>query len=201
MVPNTNSFNTSIKPLTANPPLLYRSRPDAEYTNTVGIGGGKESLPKMLWGRPTWNLLHAISEKIQPDKFIEIRLPLLMLIMSICSNLPCPTCATHAKDYLTKRRFYTIQTKDELKEFFFEFHNYVNIRKHYEVLQRSELDNIYSNANMGGIIQSFLKAFTQKSKNIRLLADDLNRKYIVESATKFFKKYLMYFDGPVTVLP
>ena len=123
------------------------------------------------------------------------------MIMTICINLPCPICATHAKDYLSKRRFSSIQSKEELKEFFFQFHNYVNSRKNYEILQRSELDQLYMNANTPAVIQLFLKSYNQKSKNIRLLADDLNRKYIVESASNFFQKYLSYFDGPITLPP
>jgi Erv1 / Alr family len=195
MIPNNNNITTLS-------PILPRSLPqqqDPQFykPRAVDPTSISETKPKMLWGKPTWYLLHMIAEKIKPEEFVNIRISLLMLIVTICSNLPCPICATHAKEYLTKNKFTSIQTRDDLKDFFYQFHNYVNTRKNYTLLSRNELDILYLTCDPASIINNFIKAYNTKTKNIRLLADDLNRKYIADSVNKFFKKYLIHFNGPI----
>ena len=85
---------------------------------------------KMDWGEPTWFLFHTLAEKVKEEEFQNIRVELLNIIYSICSNLPCPVCSTHAKQHLNGTNFNNIQTKQQLKDFFFHFHNIVNQRKY-----------------------------------------------------------------------
>jgi hypothetical protein len=156
--------------------------------------------PKMLWGKPTWYLLHTMAEKINESRFNEIRLEFLNIIYTICTNLPCPTCSEHAKQYLSKGAFLTIRTKDELKLLLFNFHNTVNSKKGYALFLVNDLEQ-YSKAIPVNIIENFMIEYNRKSKNIRLLADDMHRQNITSILKDWFKNNIMYFDAPVTPLP
>ena len=48
------------------------------------------------------------------------------MIVSICNNLPCPICKDHSMKYIRKSNIYKIQTKDEMKNYLYVFHNWVN---------------------------------------------------------------------------
>ena len=88
---------------------------------------------KMKWGEPTWFLLHTLCEKVKDEHFNEIRASLLNIIYLICTNLPCPDCSAHAKQYLDKINMNTIHTKDQLKRVMFDFHNTLNVRKQFRI--------------------------------------------------------------------
>jgi hypothetical protein len=148
----------------------------------------------MLWGKPTWFLFHTLCEKVLDNKFLEIRVQLLSTLYSICCNLPCPTCAEHAKKHLDGINFNAIQTKEDLKMVFFDFHNYVNSRKHLEIFKYEHLD-VYKNAITKNIIYNFIVQFTKKSKNIRYLADDLHRERLSIALRDWFKTNIHYFNA------
>lgn len=176
-------------------PPVINPRPYIQETPT------NVNVPKMLWGKPTWYLLHMMAEKINDAKFPELRMQILNVISSICNNLPCPTCASHAKDYLNKIRFMNIQTKAELKTALFNFHNDVNQRKGYAIFSRQDLDKMYMTADSIVIVHNFILAFNKKNKSIRLLADDLSRQNITNSLKTWFQQNIVYFDPPMTPLP
>ena len=157
--------------------------------------------PQMLWGKPTWYLLHMMAEKIQDSRFQEIRQEFLNIIFLICSNLPCPTCAVHAKQYLERVRYQWIYTKEQLKQMLFVFHNDVNSRKGYATFTNIDLDNLYSKSNPPVIIQNFIVEFNRKNKSVRLLADDLNRQRIIDTLKVWFNKNITYFQEPLTLSP
>ena len=186
----TNASNNPIMPIMMRPaPVNGNIRHIPEAINPTNV-------PKMLWGKPTWYLLHMIAEKIQEVKFQELRPQILNMIYSICNNLPCPTCAVHAKDYLNKINLFHISSKEELKIMLFNFHNDVNKRKGYRMFTRQELDNLYIKADPVAIIQHFLVAFNKKNKSIRLLADDLSRQNITNTLKMWFQQNIMFFDPP-----
>lgn len=145
-------------------------------------GDGK----KMKWGEPTWLLLHTLAEKVKEDSFSQIRSELLKQIYAICTNLPCPICATHAREYLNGINFSTIQTKDTLKKMLFTFHNVVNKNKGYSLFPYEELDSKYSTAVTVNIINYFFPFFQEKQYNIQLISNNLFRVRI----TKDFKTWI-----------
>ena len=83
---------------------------------------------KMKWGEPTWFLLHTLCEKVKDENFGEARQGLLSILYTICTNLPCPECSSHAKTYLNNINWTTIQTKTQLKRVIFDLHNSLNIK-------------------------------------------------------------------------
>jgi len=153
----------------------------------------KPKVKTMKWGEPTWFLFHTLSEKIKEESFASLKPELIQLIYSICTNLPCPDCSNHAKTYLDKINFNMIQNKEQLINMFFVFHNSVNNRKGYPLFKYDELHEKYSKAITVNIIQNFLHAFTQKNKNVHMIANDMHRKRILNTITAWFDKNIQNF--------
>jgi hypothetical protein len=123
---------------------------------------------KMEWGEPTWFLFHTLAEKIKEEEFQNIRVEFLNIIYSICSNLPCPICSTHAKKHLNSTNFNNIQTKQQLKDFFFHFHNTVNQRKNYLLFDYQNINEKYSNDENNQILE--------KDESFKVIASYLEQK-------------------------
>lgn len=152
--------------------------------------------PKMIWGKFTWILFHTMAEQIKEERFQQLRNEIFHIIYTICSNLPCPFCAEHAKEYLAKNNLMRSQTKEELKYELFKFHNVVNARKHFPQFTVEQLNEMYSKAIPKVVIQNFLVQFNSKSKNIKLLADELHRQNISQTLKSWFQLHLPDFNDP-----
>ena len=148
----------------------------------------------MKWGEQTWFLLHTIAEKIRDESFSSIREELLQIIYTICINLPCPDCATHATAYLNGINFNAIQTKEQLKNMLFTFHNVVNARKGYSQFYRGDLDEKYSKAVTLNIILNFMKYFENKTSNAHMMANNLYRTKAIANIKGWFNKNMRYFN-------
>ena len=153
----------------------------------------EETKKKIKWGEPFWNLFHVLAEKVREDKFPEIRESLLQLIYTICQNLPCPDCAKHAVTYLNSIRYETIQTKLQLKEMLYQFHNSVNKRRNVALFPREQLEEKYSKGLLGPIINEFFKHFQQKHKSIRMISDDFYRSKIGMKLLSWFQEKMPDF--------
>jgi hypothetical protein len=150
--------------------------------------------PKMKWGPPIWALLHTLAEKVNENDFSKIRKSLLDTIYVICSNLPCPDCANHAKQYMDGINFDTIVSKDQLKNLLFQFHNSVNVRKGVPLFPRDQLDPLYSRGNLINIIQIFMEHFRDKHRSIRMIANDFHRSKIADKLQVWFQTNIQYFS-------
>jgi len=151
-------------------------------------------IKKMKWGEPFWFFFHTIAEKVKSEYFLVVRQDLLKHIYNICNNLPCPMCTEHAKEYLKNINFNTIQTKEDLKDMLYNFHNAVNVRKNVPLYPRSELDEKYSKANTGRIINHFLYFYQEKHNNVKIMADDMFRKRQAKIIIEWFQQNIQYFD-------
>lgn len=152
------------------------------------------SVGKVKWGEPTWFLFHTLSFKIKDNEFPKIRSSLLNYMYAICINLPCPDCANHAKAYLDGVNFNIIQTKEQLKRLFYNFHNEVNLRKGYPFFPYEELDEKYSKAITINIILNFMSHFSDRNRNIKLLASDLYRQKLCKVLKEWFNDNITVFD-------
>ncbi len=97
---------------------------------------------KYEWGNATWYLFHIIAEKLTNDIYIVEKSNIINLITTICNNLPCPSSSEHASKYLLTINFNNINSNEDLKMFFFKFHNLVNIRIHKPQFSLDELNKI-----------------------------------------------------------
>lgn len=183
---NTEGFRRSIAPPVSSPAFVTTHKFNPAMSP-------EPAPPKMVWGEPTWFLFHTLAEKVKESDFMDIRSGLLHIIFTICSNLPCPICATHAKEYLNGINFNAIQTKGQLKQLMYQFHNTVNARKDVPPFPYSQLDQKYSTAVTVNIIRNFVAVFNRKNKNIRLLADDMQRDTIVVNLKTWFNEHIGQF--------
>ena len=138
-----------------------------------------------VWGPPTWILFHTLIAKLTDDGFNTIGLQLFNYIKRICNNLPCPDCAQHATQFLSRVNMATIKTKEDLRNTMYIFHNMVNKRKknppfRYENLGYYNTKNLFNTYNM------FAKNFNTRG-NMKLLADSFQRKLLIND----FKKWMM----------
>lgn len=80
----------------------------------------------MKWGEITWIFLHTLSVKIAKEHYFKVKHDLFKHIKQLCYCLPCPMCASHASQYVSKLN--APDTKDGFIKFLVDFHNSVNIR-------------------------------------------------------------------------
>lgn len=155
----------------------------------------EENTPKkMKWGEPTWFLFHVLAEKVREDQFANIRVELLNVVYTICSNLPCPDCANHAITYLNGINYRAIQTKEQFKQLFFVFHNTVNAKKNLPIFPRDELETKYSQMELIPTLYIFMSHFQDKHKSIRMIANDFHRSRIADQLKQWFNTNIKYFD-------
>lgn len=149
---------------------------------------------KVKWGWPTWKFFHVIAHKIKPEHFKQVRKELLDTIYSICTTLPCPVCAQHATQYMNAMNFNNIQTKEDLKDMLFSFHNSVNARKNYKPMNKSELDATYANFNTIAVAREFMYYYKDRHRSMKLLADDMLRSKLAINIQNWFNDFYKYCE-------
>jgi hypothetical protein len=148
----------------------------------------------MKWGEPTWFLFHTLAQKIRDDSFPTMRIEVLNICFLICRNLPCPSCADHATKYMQNINFSRIQTKQQLIDLFYEFHNAVNSRKGMPLFNRFDLEQKYAAANTIEIIRNFLEHYADKSRSVRNISHDFFRQRAVGQVQTWLKTNLQHFS-------
>ena len=110
------------------------------------------------WGTPTWYFFHTLAEKIHTEHFRKNKKEFIDLIITICNNLPCPICKDHSMKYIRKSNIYKIQTKEEMKNYLYVFHNWVNKK-----LGKSEpslsILNLYKKMDFMKVYKFFIQEF------------------------------------------
>ena len=171
----------------------YKSTPQPETKPHV-VSIPKNDPKKIKWGAPTWYLFHTLAEKVMDEKFSLIKNDLINNIILICKNLPCPKCATHASEYMSKLNPNAIRTKDDLKNMLFKFHNDVNNRTGVPLFSYDELNDKYSTAITVNIIQTFFVLFQDRSFNVSSIANTMHRTRVIEMLKQWFTKNIQCFD-------
>lgn len=119
------------------------------------------------WGPATWTFFHVLVEKLANDNLVK---PIIQLIKQICSCLPCPICRTHSTFILHNYSMYhTINTKEDLKRFIWEFHNQVNKKLGKPQYNFIDLTK-YTNYNLMQILNIWLKYFNIFITDVKLYA-------------------------------
>ena len=149
---------------------------------------------KMPWGGATWFLFHTLAHKVKTEVFNQIKFQLFEIIKTVCTNLPCPVCSIHAKNYMDKININSIQTKEDLKKMLFDFHNVANSKKKVELFNYEDLDKKYSSAVTMNIIKNFFIFFQDKKYNVKLINGEFHRNRIIFLIKNWFNKNLQYFD-------
>ena len=81
------------------------------------------------WGPPIWTFFHVLTFKIKDERFNDLFPTLFGYVKRICRNLPCPECAQHASQFLTRVNISGIKTRTDFQNLMYFFHNLVNKKK------------------------------------------------------------------------
>jgi hypothetical protein len=149
---------------------------------------------KMLWGEPVWFFFHTLSHKLKEDSFDLAKDGFLNICFVICQNLPCPTCAEHAKKYMERINFNAVQSKEQLKTLFFEFHNMVNSRKGYPIFERDKLDDKYELANTINMIRNFEIHFKGSYTTMHDISNHFFRDRALVMIRRWLKENIRHFN-------
>ena len=149
---------------------------------------------KMTWGRPTWTFLHILPEKINDANFGIIKDSIIRLIVTICNNLPCPTCSDHAKQYMNKVNFNAIKTRDDLRKMLYIFHNEVNNRKGYAEYPFDNVVSTYSRMNFREVSHEFMGRFQKRVYAVNLIAQEMHRQGQIKVIRQWILDNLKYFQ-------
>lgn len=125
------------------------------------------------WGPPTWIFMHTLAEKIKEESFPLLGQTLIMHLIQICSNLPCPECASHAKHFWSQVKTSNIKTKTDLINVLFVFHNLVNQRKRYPPFKKESLP-YYKSKNIIETFNAFARNFNTNG-NMKLITESFHR--------------------------
>lgn len=144
------------------------------------------------WGPTTWIFIHTLAAKIKENSFPVIGSALILVLMQICNNLPCPECTQHAMQFWSKVKTANIKTKDDLVGLLFVFHNMVNKRKK---LPSFKYDNLqyYKTRNVVETYNSFSRNFNTRG-NMNLINESFRRNMMLASLRSWLMNNLIHFE-------
>jgi hypothetical protein len=136
--------------------------------------------------------MHTLAAKIKETSFPVIGPSLILVLIQICNNLPCPECAQHAKHFWSKVKTANIKTKDDLINLLFVFHNMVNKRKQLLPFKHENLP-YYKTRNVVQTYNSFSRNFNTRG-NMSLINDSFRRNMMLSSLRTWLMTNLNHFD-------
>lgn len=151
-------------------------------------------MKKQVWGNATWYLFHTLAYKLKPEFRSEVPI-IFNHIKTICDNLPCPNCQSHATKFLANVNTQLIVSSQEnLINFLHAFHNNVNKRIGNKEFSKIEHDNVYSKAITYNVIKYFLSIMDQNIHNEKLMMLSFHRKRAVNVLKEYFTKNIHKFN-------
>ena len=153
--------------------------------------------PPEVWGPPVWALLHTMAEKMNESHVQHqvIKGDLFKFIKNICAFLPCPECSKDATLFLNRVKPSDIQTKQQLINMLYIFHNHVNMKKRRGLFNHENLYK-YKTQNIISVLNNFAIAYNIKG-NMKLMSDSFQRKRILSD----FKNWILTNNSGFTNEP
>jgi len=145
-----------------------------------------------VWGPPTWNLLHCISEKIDESYFNNNKNTVLTIINSILIGLPCPECSSHSLK-LFNRYIRHITSKITLKKAIFLMHNEVNKKLKKKIQDLSILES-YATYNMKTVLEKWVDVYKPVKNIPKLMYNNMQINIVKKNIIKYFQLNLKYYD-------
>jgi hypothetical protein len=133
------------------------------------------SLSKESWGNNIWYLFHSLAHKLKEDKFESQKNNIIFIIKTICNTLPCPDCSKDATSMLNKIDFNTIRNKNDLKMFFFNFHNAINAKLNKPQFNYENLDSKYGNANIDVLYNNLYIIYSVNTRIPQLMSSNFHK--------------------------
>jgi len=144
------------------------------------------------WGPSTWIFMHTLAAKVKESNFPTIGSSLILLLIQISNNLPCPECALHAKAFWSKVKTANIKSKSDLINILFVFHNMVNKRKGYPPF-RYENMGYYNTKNVIDTYNMFARNFNTRG-NMNLINESFHRNMMMSSLRTWLMANVKHFD-------
>jgi len=154
--------------------------------------------PPEVWGPAVWTLFHTLAEKIREDLYPYISPQLFNIIVRICKFLPCPDCAADASIFLAKIRISDLKTKEQFKNTFYLFHNYVNAKKRKPLFNYSYMP-MYGKYRLTSVVNNFIANY-QTRGNMKLLTESFQRQFVIKDFKNFITTYVKAFI-PIVRIP
>lgn len=151
---------------------------------------GKNS--KKYWGTPTWYLFHSIAAKINEEYYKNNYKMVWQFIKSVCSNLPCPYCRSHAMSYINKINDTQVNIKEKLIDILYNFHNHVNTHSGSKQYSKEKLD-VYKKANIQKMFNLFLSRFFKSYYGTRQF-QDWNKSIFKVKLREFMEETKEHYD-------
>jgi len=133
------------------------------------------SVSKETWGNNIWYLFHSLAHKIREDKFDIQKNNIIFIIKTICGTLPCPDCSKDATNMLNKIDFNTIRNKNDLKMFFFNFHNAINAKLSKPQFSYENLDAKYNNVNIDALYNNLYVIYAINTNIPQLMSSNFHK--------------------------
>jgi len=144
------------------------------------------------WGPSTWIFMHTLAAKIKETSFPVIGPNLILILIQICNNLPCPECSQHARQFWNKVKTANIKNKTDLINLLFVFHNMVNKRKEYPPYKYENL-KYYETRNVIETYNIFSRNFNTKG-NMNLINESFHRNRMLASLRTWMMGNISHFN-------
>jgi len=142
----------------------------------------EKNMKKKEWANAVWFLFHTLAEKIK-EEYCPAELSILFgHVTSICNNLPCPDCQGHAMLVVNKADKRTVTaSKENFKNFLWQFHNGVNQRIKLPYFSKQQLDDKYKMAKTSAIVQNFIQIMSRTANNEKVMMHAFHRKLYIKT--------------------
>ena len=155
--------------------------------------------PPEIWGPAIWHLFHTLSEKVNAHAYPYIVKQMFNLIVRICRFLPCPECSTDASKFLAKIKIENLKSKDDFKQTFYLFHNYVNAKKRKMLFNFSNL-LVYQRYMLIPVVNNFIARYNTNG-NMKLLSESFQRQFVLKDFKNWFSANIRAFIPVINPLP
>ena len=149
------------------------------------------SIDIKTWGNNIWYLFHGLIQKLDDSQYDIWKNDFIYIFTTISSNLPCPECSNDANNIIKKTNFKNINSKEDLKKFIFNFHNYVNKKLKKTEFKYEEL-TIYDNINIDNVINNFILIFKLNANIPQLMSQSFHRQNTLPSIIVKFNNLRKY---------
>jgi hypothetical protein len=136
--------------------------------------------------------MHTLVSKIKETSFPIIGEKLIIILLQICNNLPCPDCVMHQKEFWSKVKTANIKSKTDLINLIFVFHNMVNKRRKIQPFKYDNLE-IYNSKNIIDTYNIFSRNFNTRG-NMNLINESFHRNRMLASLRTWLMTNINHFD-------
>jgi hypothetical protein len=138
------------------------------------------------WGPACWYVFHTLAYRLKEEKQ-DLVGQLLNQIKNICTNLPCPDCASHATAMMNNLKHNSVRDKKQLVDMLWLFHNSVNTRNNKNTFSKEEHDAMYSSADIKKVVMYFQQVMVKQLGQDRAMVLTMARRNAVKAFIEFYK--------------